>query len=183
MRKSIIFISVAVVLGLCILSQNTKYYFVGCIIFMALLSLNSFKELYKYQKGKQYSNNGLILKRENLSWKIISLVYFSSYFAINFLVGKLTVVGVKEIIMAAAILIYAIVNVYSIIWQKPILFKDGILLSNGDFILLDNIKKVDIKENKDECGKRLIVNCDKGDCVLRFKDSDYESVKKLILSY
>ena len=182
MRKTIIFISLAVVLGFCILSQNTKYYFAGCIIFMALLSLNSFKELYKYQKGKQCSNNGLILKRENLSWKIISLVYFTAYFAINFLFDKLTVVGVKEIIMVSSILIYAIVNVYSIIWQKPILFEDGILLSNGDFILLDNIKKANI-EDKDECDKKLIVNCDKGDCVFRFKDSDYESVKKLILSY
>lgn len=181
MKKTLILMTFLVILALCILSQNTKYYFAGCIVFMMLLSCSIFKDLYKYQKRKSEVNDMYItLKRENLSWKLISGVYFSVYFAVNFLINKTTEVGPREIFMAASIIIYGIVSAYSIIWPKPILSQNGILFSNGDFINIDDINKVHVEDSQFTHDKKLSFNFNERNYILKIKNCDYENIKDFI---
>lgn len=181
MKKTLILMSFLVILALCILSQNTKYYFAGCIVFMMVLSCSIFKDLYKYQKRKREVNEmSIVLKRENVSWKLISGVYFSVYFALNFLINKTTEVGPREIVMAASIMIYGIVSAYSIIWPKPIVSQNGILFSNGEFINIDDIDKFNVEEGEFTHDKKLKFNFNERNYTLKVRSCDYENIKDFI---
>lgn len=181
MKKVLFFIFFIVVLAVCLLSQETKYYFIGCIVFMGLFSFSIFRDLYKYQqKRREIQDIYFNLKRENMIWKIGSCLYFSIYFIMNFLIKGREVLGLREIMMAASILIYCILSVYSAIFQKPMINEDGILFSNGDFVIMNNIKKVDVEEDKFIHNKKLIVHCNNRFYTLKVKKYDYEHIKSLI---
>lgn len=180
MKKMLFFIGVIVILAACLLSQETKYYFIGCIVFMGLFSLAILRDLYRYtQRRREMQNAHFNLKSANVFWELVSCIYFSVYFTKNFLING-TEVGPREVIMTASIIIYGVLGLYSIIFQKPMINENGILFSNGDFVIMNNIKKVDVEEDKFIHNKKLIFYCNNRFYTLKVKKSDYEDIKNLI---
>ncbi|MGL4570757.1 MAG: hypothetical protein ACRCVJ_06810 [Clostridium sp.] len=88
----------------------------------------------------------------------------------------------NNIMFCLILLTFAIIliNIYKMIKFKDVVYVDGIFLGNCKYITFKEIKKVEVKKALWNSRKALYISNDKGINILKCKNEDYISIKKLI---
>lgn len=184
MKKFFVLVSIVILVIFAVLSKDTKYALIGCVMIVVIISTITFLECYKYYENKKgISNIYFTLKRDNLISQIINCALFPYFWFMDRLNNVLDASKEIEFFLSICMVTYAFIQLYIVLFHTPKLSTDGFLCSDGNFIFFNKIKSIK-SENKPMLScKKLTVEYEGNSQVFKVDDFDYEKIKNHIGMY